>query len=420
MVKLEKVIKSFSFIGSYLLLLSIFLLSSCVSMGARYSATQRIVTITHDNLKAKDFAKYTPLAITKNVEENESNILVKILIERSKNSITVSGSDILKTDVTGVENSKKIVFTPGPDANIILNGISSTKNKIEITCLSGYLSNNNKTYRGTFLLYLSAGELLLVNQVMLEQYLYGVLPCEVSPNWEKEALKAQAVAARTFAIYNRLNNKTPEYDLEAGVASQVYKGFDIEAAPTNNAINETTGEILAYEDTIIQAFFHSNSGGKTASSAEVWGGDYKYLQSIDDPYSASSKGYKWKYEISSDKLSALMLKSKFTIGSVEEISIIDRTESNRVNTLKLKGTTGDIIIKGKDLRALIGNEQIKSTNFTVSSISGGFTFEGFGWGHGVGLSQEGAREMANLGRTYKEILRHYYKDTKIKKVKISE
>ena len=389
-------------------------------MGDRYSGTQRTVTITHNNLKAKDFAKYSPTEITGRAEENETNIFVKILLERSKDSITVTGNDIIKTDAAVTEITPKLVFTPGADGNIILNGINSTKNKITITCPSGFLSNKNKTYRGTFLIYLSAGELLLVNQLILDQYLYGVLPCEVSSNWEKEALKAQAVAARTFAIYNRLNNKTPEYDLEAGVASQVYKGRDIEAGPTNDAINDTAGEILAYEDGIIQAFFHSNSGGKTASSAEVWGSDYKYLQSVDDPYSASSKGYKWSYELSVEKFNALMLKSKFIIGSVEEITIIDKTESNRVNTLKVKGSTGEIVIKGKDLRAIIGNEQLRSTNFTVSKVSGGFAFEGFGWGHGVGLSQEGAREMARLGRTYKEILRHYYKETKIKKVEIKE
>ena len=397
------------------------LFSSCVSMGDRYSGTQKTVTITHDNLKSRDAAKYehTRDAGIKN-NETTGTLTVKVLLERNKNEVTVTSDAPASMDIAGSDPARKFIFTLAADGNIAVNGSDTMKTKIEVTCPDGFLMNNKKSYRGNFLVYSSGGDLLLVNRIELEKYLYGVLPCEVSNSWEKEALKAQAVAARSFAIYNRLKNKTPEYDLDSGVSSQVYKGRDIEARTTNEAIDETAGEVLAYEGDVIQAFFHSNSGGKTASSAEVWGGDNKYLESVDDPYSADSKAYSWTYKINREKLTNIISKNAAGLGVVYELDILDRTESTRVRTLKIKGSEGETVIKGRDLRTWIGNDQLRSTNFSVSSTDNEFTFDGRGWGHGVGMSQEGAREMAKQGRTYKEILRYYYKNTKLKKVRVEE
>ncbi len=391
---------------------------SCVSMGNRYSGTQKTVTITQSDLKSKDRSKYVPVGAEIKAEETDKNIVVKVLLERNGESITVASDAPAIIDAAGVGAARKFIFTAAADGNIVINGTNTAKTRVEITCPDGFLMNNRKTYRGNFLVYLSAGNLLLVNKIELEMYLYGVLPCEVSNSWEKEVLKAQAVAARSFAVYNRLKNKTPEYDLDSGVFSQVYKGRDIEARATNDAIDETAGEVLGYEGEVIQAFFHSNSGGKTASSAEVWGGEYKYLESVDDPYSANSRSYSWSYKINREKLSGIISKNKSGIGNVYDVHITDRTESNRVKNVRITGSEGELNAKGKDLRSWIGNDRLRSTNFTVSVSDNEFTFDGRGWGHGVGMSQEGAREMAKEGRTYKEILRYYYKNTKIKKVRV--
>jgi stage II sporulation protein D len=387
-------------------------------MGNRYSGTQKTVTITQSDLKSKDRSKYVPVGAEIKAEETDKNIVVKVLLERNGESITVASDAPAIIDAAGVGAARKFIFTAAADGNIVINGTNTAKTRVEITCPDGFLMNNRKTYRGNFLVYLSAGNLLLVNKIELEMYLYGVLPCEVSNSWEKEVLKAQAVAARSFAVYNRLKNKTPEYDLDSGVFSQVYKGRDIEARATNDAIDETAGEVLGYEGEVIQAFFHSNSGGKTASSAEVWGGEYKYLESVDDPYSANSRSYSWSYKINREKLSGIISKNKSGIGNVYDVHITDRTESNRVKNVRITGSEGELNAKGKDLRSWIGNDRLRSTNFTVSVSDNEFTFDGRGWGHGVGMSQEGAREMAKEGRTYKEILRYYYKNTKIKKVRV--
>lgn len=394
--------------------------SSCVSMAGRYGGTQKIVSITQDDLKNKDSEKYAQDTGDTQTAAVSKSIIVKVMLEKNKMSITVNSDAPASADAPGISAARAFVFEPSADGNITVNGTSTAKSKLELTCPDGFLKNNNRTYRGNFIVYSSGGSLMLVNKVELEQYLYGVLPCEVSYSWEAEALKAQAVAARTFAIYNRLKNKNPEYDLDSGVLSQVYKGREVEAGSTNEAIEETAGEVMAYNGEVIQAFFHANSGGKTASSVEVWGGDFNYLQSVDDPYSAGSKGYQWTYRINRTKLSNVIAKYKSGLGTVYEMYIVDRTQSDRVKNIKLKGSEGEITIKGKDLRGWIGAEQMRSTNFSVSVSGDEFSFDGRGYGHGVGLPQEGAREMAKLGRTYKEILRYYYKNTKIKKVRVEE
>jgi stage II sporulation protein D len=392
--------------------------NSCVSMSNRYAGSQKTVIITQDDLKSRDAAKYSDKTARTDDKQTEKNIMIKILLEKTRGTVTITSDAQAKADISSVEPARKFVITIAADGNLVINGSNTQKNRIEITCPAGYLSCNSKSFRGDMIIYCVRDSIMVVNRLELDKYLYGVLPCEVSHSWDKEILKAQAVAARTFAIYNRLKNTIPEYDLDSGVASQVYKGRDVEAKSTNDAIDETSGEVLAYNGDVIQAFFHANSGGKTASSEEVWGGKNDYLVSVDDPYSQQSKGYKWNYKISRTKLSSIISNNKPGIGTIYEMFITDRTDSNRVNKIKIKGSDGEMMIKAKDIRAWIGVDQLRSTNFTISLNDDSFVFDGFGWGHGVGLSQEGARELAKEGRTYKEILFYYYKNVKIKKIRV--
>ncbi len=245
------------------------MLTSCVSMSTRNLGTGRTVKITKEELKSKEVKTYNA---SEQPDEHSKVIMVKVLLAKSSGPLGVSSSGQASIADSSVAEGKKFVITALPDGFISINGDDTGKKLLEITCKDGYLVFNKKSYRGSFMVFLKSGTLMLVNKLELEQYLYGVLPSEVSYSWEKEVLKAQAVAARSFAIYNRLKNKTPEYDLDCSVASQVYSGRDVEAAPTNSAIDETAGEVLSYNGEVIQAFFHANSGGRTASSEEVWGG----------------------------------------------------------------------------------------------------------------------------------------------------
>jgi len=391
--------------------------SSCVSMADRYAGAQRTVSITAGSLKSRESGKYTG---PKEPDETPASkiITLKVLLAKTRDSLYITAASKATVPGLNIEPSAGFSVSRAADGTIIANGISTYLNRIEITCPENILKYNRKAYRGSFVIFSGSGTLMLVNKVELEQYLYGVLPFEVSTGWEAEALKAQAVAARTFAIYNKLKNKTPEYDLDSNVNSQVYGGMSKENPATNDAIDRTAGEVLSYNGEVIQAFFHANSGGRTASSLEVWGGALDYLPSVDDPFSTKSKGAKWSASIPRDRLSSMVEKAGYKTGSIYEILIQDRTESGRVGTLKIKGSEGEYVIKAKDLRAAVGVDQIRSTNFTVSGGSDSFDFEGLGWGHGVGMSQEGAGEMAGEGWSYKEILSYYYKGTKLKKIKI--
>jgi len=407
-------VKSFP---AVILVLNLILMVSCVSMSTLNRGSGRTVTIKKEDLKSRETKTY---AADDKQDELPAvrNIIIKVLISKTDKDITVSSDAGAVINDTTIPSAKKFIVSAMPDGNISVNGTDTSKKKVEISCKEGFLSHNNKSYRGTFIVFLSGDNLMLVNKVELEKYLYGVLPSEVSFSWEKEVLKAQAVAARTFAIYNRLNNKTPEYDLDSTVASQVYSGRDVEAGATNKAIDETAGEVLVYDDEVIQAFFHANSGGRTASSAEVWGGKLDYLPSVDDPYSANAKKYKWEYSVNAAKLGEILAKNGLETGYVNDISISERTESDRAKTVIIHGVNKDIKVKSKDLRAYIGVDQLRSTNFDIQKRGDTIYFNGKGWGHGVGMSQEGARQMADEGRDYKEILRYYYKGAKLKKIRI--
>lgn len=392
-------------------------ISSCVSMADRYAGAQRTVSITAGSLKSRESGKYAGPNETAETPSSKT-ITLKILLSKTRDSLYITAESKATVPGLNIEPSAGFSVSRAADGTIIVNGVPTSLNRIEIICPGNVMKYNRKAYRGSFVIFSGSGALMLVNKIELEQYLYGVLPFEVSTGWEPEVLKAQAVAARTFAIYNKLKNKTPEYDLDSNVNSQVYGGMSKENPATNDAIDRTAGEVLSYNGEVIQAFFHANSGGRTASSLEVWGGAFDYLPSVDDPFSTKSKGARWSASISRDKLSSMVEKAGYKTGSIYEILIQDRTESGRVKTLKIKGSEGEYVMKAKDLRAAVGVDQIRSTNFTVSGESDSFDFEGLGWGHGVGMSQEGAREMADEGWSYKEILSYYYKGTKLKKIKI--
>ena len=401
----------------YIIFLPLVFAASCVSMSDRYSTNQKIVPISSDSLKSREAGKYEqPAADTASGGSGEIDL--KVLLGKSSEGFNITSDSAASIPGTSVEPSMGISIKLSAGGTIIANGRDTLLNRVEITSPSGSLKFNRKSYRGSFLIFSNMSSMMLVNKVELENYLYGVLPFEVSTNWPAEVLKAQAVAARTFAIYNKLNNKTPEYDLDSNVNSQVYGGMDKENPATNAAIDGTKGEVLAYNGAVIQAFFHANSGGKTASSREVWGGDLDYLSSVDDRYSAKGRGYKWNAAISRDKISSLLARAVYKAGAVYEILVQDKTDSGRVKTLKIKGSDGEYIIKAKDLRTLAGPDRIRSTNFTVSAEGDSFDFEGFGWGHGVGMSQEGACEMSREGWGYKQILDYYYRDTRLKKIRI--
>lgn len=302
-------------------------------------------------------------------------------------------------------------------------------------------------------------DISIINYVRMHEYLYGVVPREMSKTWPIEALKAQAVVARNYAVANQ--NKFIDYgfNLDNTVASQVYGGYDWEGPISNQAVDETKGMALYYEDTLVNGYYHSNSGGYTENSENVWSQALPYLKGVYDPFS--------KEDTFALTYTPVMIEKKleqagYTIGSLINFEISDYTQNHRVLNARFQGTEGQVDLPKETIRKVFGHNEIRSTllevqpdnTFTLTNgesfvntgpsqvtilsgnniittssealvISNGvdenyydlkstaYRVTGSGWGHGLGMSQWGAKTMAEQGYTFEEILTFYYQGTHI-------
>lgn len=274
---------------------------------------------------------------------------------------------------------------------------------------STFLRVNNNKYRGQLeISRLSSKQFQVVNVLDIESYLYGVVPREVSASWPMEALKAQAVAARTYAIHELLHRRYGGYDLKATVESQVYGGANAETERTNQAIDETRDLVMAYDDEIVAAYFHSTCGGRTEDDAEIWSGaDLPYLNDHKCKYCKASPHYTWESEMDRDDLRAALKKIDRDPGKIYWVKT-KKTKTKRVRQIIIKGTRGKEKFTDNEFRSVWGKNRIKSRRYTTKNRFGGIQVQGNGWGHAVGLCQWGARGMAEEGHDFREILHYYY------------
>ncbi|HBN09706.1 MAG TPA: sporulation protein [Cyanobacteria bacterium UBA8530] len=240
--------------------------------------------------------------------------------------------------------------------------------------------------------------LLVINRLPIDEYLYGVVPSEMPASWPIESLKAQAIAARTYAIANLGLFARQGFDLRPTIDNQVYGGAQNERIPSNQAVDSTRGEVVTYNGRVIRAYYHSCAGGYTESSETVWGKAIPYLQAVPD-FDQEAPRYLWQKTFSKEALSSLL-----GMGSVREILPLQRGYSGRISHLKVVGST-EKTMTGEQFRKATG---LFSTLFNVQSDLNAFTFSGRGFGHGLGLSQWGAKALGEKGYLYPQILRHYY------------
>ncbi|TGJ98199.1 SpoIID/LytB domain-containing protein [Leptospira langatensis] len=269
------------------------------------------------------------------------------------------------------------------------------------------LEYKGRKVRGEILLQPDkSGSFLVINRIPLEEYLFAVVPSEVPAGWPLEALKAQAICSRTYAVREILNKRNADYDVEATVNSQAYAGMDKENPKTTQAVRDTEGVLAIYDEDPIHMFFHSNSGGKTETPDQVWGGKrLPYLESVSSKFDEAGDNFVWKDILSQERMDSNL--SSLGVGSVQSIQVLSRTPSGRVDLLEVIGKQGTSKIKGKEFRNLLG-ASVKSLRFGIKRDHEGFLIKGMGSGHGVGLSQWGSFGMAKQNYTYAEILRHYY------------
>jgi stage II sporulation protein D len=266
-----------------------------------------------------------------------------------------------------------------------------------------------RPYRGSLeIRRTSSGRITVINQLDLEEYLYGVLRMEVDPRWPASALHAQAVAARTLALYSLNRFAAEGYDVRATTESQVYGGVSAEDPRTTAAVEATRGQVLVFDGRPIFAAYHSDSGGHTEASELVWGGRYAYLRPVADPYTVAQP---WMLRLPVPAFEERLRRAGRAVGGgVAEVDVAELTPSGRVAFVRITSSTGSLVLRGTELRTLLGAEAMKSTLFTARMVPGeaAVEFAGRGSGHGVGMSQWGARGQALLGRAYPDILRYYY------------
>lgn len=385
------------------------------------------------------------------------------VVQSSANGIQVVDADTLQTlyllDHSSLELGIRPNFTEALEEKFTVDYKNSYRGGVSVKRLTG-------------------GNIRLANVVDLEQYLYSVISQEMSPSWHVEALKAQAVCARNYAITN-LNKHEKVYgvDLCCTVCCQAYPGIKSETEQSYAPVNETRGKLLTYQGEVAQTFYASSAGPKTEDVKNVWGSSIPYLISVDNPYedTANISNGVWSKQLTKARATEIMRSKGYDVGNVTNIEAVEYTPAGRVLKLKVTGTAGEKIFEREQCR-LIFSEATMSQMFTITGggqgtastptitvydgtssddkkidevhilgadgntaassgslyvtdgkeqyeyIASGeadsgdpntFTFHGQGWGHGIGMSQYGAKGMAENGFTYEQILTHYFTGTAI-------
>ena len=271
---------------------------------------------------------------------------------------------------------------------------------------NNFLMIDDKMFIGHITIYPVGETFQVIQEIPIETYLVSVLPSEMMSSFALEALKAQAVLARTYALHHiTTRDSRRNFDVDNTVSYQVYGGFrDIMASPNFDkvfmAVFSTSGQIVMFDDKPIIAYFHANSGGQLSSGAEYFGvhSDKPYLVAKDDPYSLDMPGSKWDYSISRGEFA-----SRLGIGGGDWDFVIG--QNARVDAIKT--ATGNVYYP-KEIRRKTGYSKLKSEKFSATVDGDTIRFHGIGYGHGVGMSQWGAQAMGQQGFTYKEIVDFYY------------
>jgi stage II sporulation protein D len=400
-------------------------------------------------------------------------------------------------------------FSPGSGANVEFAGGEILVNGKRVSLPAsfessqGFLRWNGKPYRGSILLVPHRNGFSVVNVLDVESYLRGVLKIEVNPNWPMEALKAQAVIARTYALRQAGRHGSEGFDLCASTHCQAYRGMAAEDPRLDRAIAETRGIVVVYGSGLAQTYYFADGAGWTADVSSVWGGGTPYLTCRPEPVFYETPHSRWKASLSQETLQKIMNTLRQPVGSILEIRPLQKDAGNRVTLLEVKGTSGSATVKGHSFRMAAGSNLIRSTLFDVSPAFGStvsnpprktltepsvpigaqgedplivltkqgaftsgelmdmllhpekkadylkkaltkgeaktpvilpgpvppaspapfngtvppsFEFQGKGWGHGVGLSQWGAKALAENGWKFEAILEHYFPGTTLRTI----
>lgn len=357
---------------------------------------------------------------------------VKVRIKKDINQLKISGffKNIGRYQLKGKSKLNLLVSRKNLSGKEYWK-VQNTKNNKSIyfkskrlTFLGSYLASGSENIPEHFVLWqdTKATNFHLVAEMPMDQYLKGVLAGEMPLSWPKEALKAQAIASKSYALSVAKERKNKYYHLEGDVYDQVYKHTHNNkyAAKLSDIVTETSSEYLVGDNgKVLKAYYHANSGGATELPINVWQDAdwnpmYKVVKSPDSN--------KWSYQLSNDDFVKRVAKEypNFSAETLKTLSVNEKSESGRITSLSFTGTEGHQIITGQKLRELVGFGKLKSTFFNFNIGTDLISFNGKGYGHGVGMSQKGASLLARKGWNYKNILKHFYPKVMVTREPASE
>ena len=270
-------------------------------------------------------------------------------------------------------------------------------------------------YRERIHLIAHKSRTLIINELDVEAYLVGLVNSEISSRYPREAIKAQVIAARSYALAmqrDRRKNKSWLYDLDSTEMDQVYLGAQLEDAMSHFVVRETQGQVLTHQNKIVRAYYHASSGGSLERPSNVWnrGRSDDQIYSTRTPPESDDAGLKWKITFG-----PVVGKKIQGVGSLRGFTILEKNSNgDRIEKIKISGTEGFKVMRGAELRKLFGARWLKSTVFSIEQNGNLWTLNGLGFGHGVGLSQLGAKHLAQKGWSSEKILASYYPGAEIK------
>ncbi|MEO1134154.1 MAG: SpoIID/LytB domain-containing protein [Cyanobacteria bacterium J06639_1] len=336
--------------------------------------------------------------------------IVRIAIARNAETLTIGSSTAAKLgdrqgqilqDLAAEETTEIAIADGKLSAG---KAIDATQLVLQPNDPDGFVYINDRAYRGSLSLFPSASGILAVNYVELEPYVSSVVGGEVGSGFEFEAMKAQAVASRTYVLHHQQRRLGDRYDIGSTAAAQVYRGVADESSDTWAAARDTEREVLTYEGRLIDAVFHASSGGATENAEDIWGFALPYLRSVKDNWQEALQP--WTETIPLASLADFLRDANLgDLGEIEGLTVSSKTATGRATAIALQGEKGKKVVPADEFAH---HFNLKSTFFSLDAQPEKVVIAGTGWGHGVGMSQWGAFGLAKQGWTYRQILAYYF------------
>jgi stage II sporulation protein D len=342
---------------------------------------------------------------------------IRVALEQQAESVAVAsveGFIISHHRNDTLSRSRSVRIDVGSGGGLVVDGRRVRADQVELRGRNGEIILNGMTLPGRLIVKVVNQRLLVINELDLEEYIKGVVPAEMSSSWHLEALKVQAIAARTYAIYQIRQGTNKDFDIFASTKDQVYRGRSANNFAVVRAVEETRDLIVTYEGLPIFAAYHSTAAGPTEDAAYVWSMDLPYLKGVECPFDMESPRYQWRTDVSLPLLEQRLREEDYPVGIIASIDPVSYSPSGRVAQIRILHSGGELFLRGEDLRRVVGYTMLASTMFDLELTGLRIQFTGRGAGHGVGLCQWGAKVLAERGYNAGTILRYYYPGTEIR------